>query len=48
MHKIVYQRLQQATRGLSGEKYATAFKRELQAIGEEVATPGTELNVRAP
>ena len=43
-HEAVFERLNQATEGLSGKKYAEAFAKELEAIRTEAATPGTFLN----
>jgi hypothetical protein len=44
-HQEVYNRLQNATAGLSGGDYASAFRGALQSIGREVATPGSPLNL---
>ncbi|MFO0755161.1 MAG: FG-GAP-like repeat-containing protein [Byssovorax sp.] len=43
-HEAVFQRLQAATRGLSGDAYTRAFRAELEAIRTEAATPGSLLN----
>jgi RHS repeat-associated protein len=40
----VYERLQNAVKGLSGDEYKSALQNELAAIGKESATPGTALN----
>jgi hypothetical protein len=44
-HQEVYSRLQNATAGLSGADYASAFREALQSIGREVSTAGSPLNV---
>jgi RHS repeat-associated protein len=43
-HRLVYDRLVQATEGLSGDAYKSAFRAELSSIKREAMTPGTELN----
>ncbi|MEP7377912.1 MAG: AHH domain-containing protein, partial [Chitinophagaceae bacterium] len=43
-HKVVFERLSNATKGLTGIKYKEAFERTLTAIGKEAATKGSELN----
>jgi RHS repeat-associated protein len=43
-HEAVFERLTTATRGLSGDAYGRAFRSELEAIGKEAATPGSNLN----
>jgi filamentous hemagglutinin len=44
-HQEVYNRLQNATAGLSGAEYASALRGALQSIGRELATPGSPLNL---
>jgi RHS repeat-associated protein len=43
-HEAVFQRLSNATEGLSGEAYGRAFRSELGAIRTEAATAGSTLN----
>lgn len=43
-HQTVFDRLQSATKGLDGNAYKQAFQKELAAIREEVASPGSFLN----
>jgi hypothetical protein len=43
-HRAVYDRLINATDGLSGGAYKSALQRELQAVGQEAATSGSMLN----
>jgi hypothetical protein len=43
-HRAVYDRLQEATRGLDGKAYKEALTNELEVIGRESATPGKDLN----
>ncbi|HEU0014978.1 MAG TPA: AHH domain-containing protein [Longimicrobium sp.] len=43
-HRAVYDRLVQATRGLTGRDYSRAFEQELREIGTELQTRGTALN----
>lgn len=43
-HLEVFNRLDQATEGKSGDAYTRAFSNELRAISQEVKTPGTRLN----
>ncbi len=40
----VYDRLENAVRGLKGNAYKSALQAELKAIGKESSTPGTALN----
>jgi RHS repeat-associated protein len=41
---IVYERLQNAVKGLKGDAYKTALQNELKSIGKESTTSGTKLN----
>lgn len=43
-HREVFDRLIDATEGLSGNAYAEAFKGELKRIASDVVTSGTSLN----
>jgi hypothetical protein len=43
-HQAVLDRLQDATDGLSGDAYTTAFRAELARLRAEAATQGTKLN----
>jgi len=43
-HRAVFDRLTQATDGLSGGAYRDALETELRAIGQEARTPGAPLN----
>jgi len=43
-HEAVFQRLGNATEGLSGDAYSAAFRSELGAIRTEASTAGTTLN----
>jgi hypothetical protein len=43
-HEAVAERLQRATRGLSGDAYSVEFRSALNAIRNESATAGTPLN----
>ena len=43
-HLGVWDKLNEATRGLEGEAYTKAFKSELTKLGVEIATPGTRMN----
>lgn len=43
-HEAVFDRLRTATRGLEGDAYSGAFRRELDAIRTEAATSGSPLN----
>ena len=43
-HQMIYDRLQAATDGLNGGAYKQAFLDELEELGVEITTPGTELN----
>jgi hypothetical protein len=44
-HRAVFQRLSNATSGLSGRAYASAFRSELDAIKTELMEPGSALNL---
>jgi hypothetical protein len=43
-HQAVFDRINQATDGLSGSAYKSALETELGAIGKEAATSGSTLN----
>jgi hypothetical protein len=43
-HQEVFDRLRDATKGLSGDAYSMAFRKELGTIRAEASTPGTTLN----
>lgn len=43
-HEAVFSRLNEATKGLSGDAYKKAFRSELESIRKDVATPGNRLN----
>jgi hypothetical protein len=43
-HRAVYDRLVNATRGLTGQAYTDALLRQLHILQVEVAAPGTDLN----
>ena len=42
-HQAVFDRLDEATRGLSGDAYSAAFRSELQSIKQDLTTPGTNM-----
>jgi hypothetical protein len=43
-HEEVFERLTKATKGLSGDAYTQALRKELDAIRTEAATAGSHLN----
>ena len=43
-HQEVFDRLRGATKGLEGDAYGAALRSELDAIGQEAVTAGTNLN----
>jgi hypothetical protein len=43
-HQTVYDRLTQATEGLSGAEYEQALRAELASIAQDAQTPGTDIN----
>jgi hypothetical protein len=44
-HQEVFNRLVAATQGLEGDAYEQALRDELGTMAEELATPGTRLNL---
>ena len=44
-HQEVFNRLIAATRGLDGDAFGAALRGELRAMGTELSTPGTPLNL---
>lgn len=43
-HEAVFDRLQNAIKGLDGVEYKKAFDNTLESLQKEVSTKGTELN----
>jgi hypothetical protein len=43
-HQEVFDRLSNATKGLSGDAYSNALRKELDAIRKDALTPGSKIN----